>query len=83
MLKSKTDQLVEDLEPKIKTRKGGTMKKPSKQSVETFKTVVIVALVTAVIAFVAGIKYQQKYSESVKSEAKELSSVVSRVDSKK
>ena len=48
------------------------MKKPSKQSIETFKTVVIVALIVAIAAFVAGIKYQQRFDKSVELKASKI-----------
>ena len=40
-----------------------------KLNVETIKTIVITILITAIIAFVGGMKYQKSQTEQVKSEA--------------
>lgn len=48
------------------------MKKINKQSVETFKTVVIAILITAVIAFVAGMQYANKQNAKVEAAVKEV-----------
>jgi Mn2+/Fe2+ NRAMP family transporter len=49
----------------ITTNNGGrkTMPKINKTTVETVKTVVIAVLVTAVIAFVAGMRYQTSLNQ--------------------
>lgn len=49
--------------------------KLTKQTIETLKTIVIVALVTAIFAFVGGIKYQAHYTSQVKAEAKSIASL--------
>jgi len=72
--KNTADQLVEN----INKTKG---KKVKKVNFETVKTVIIAILITAIVAFVGGIKYQQRFTEAVKTEAKQI--VVSRVESKK
>jgi hypothetical protein len=64
-----TTQLVEQLEENNKTK---GKKKMKKINWETVKTVVIAILVTAIVAFVGGIKYQQRFSQSVKVEADRL-----------
>ena len=48
------------------------MKKINKQSVETFKTVVIAILITAVIAFVAGMRYADNQNNKVQAAVKEV-----------
>lgn len=48
------------------------MKKISKQSVETFKTVLIAVLVTAVIAFVAGMRYADQQQQKVQAAVEEV-----------
>ena len=48
------------------------MKKISKQSVETFKTVLIAILVTAVVAFVAGMRYADNQNAEVQAAVKEV-----------
>ena len=51
----------------------GTYKpKVSRSAVETLKTVIIAVLITGIIAFIGGVKYQQYQSDSVKSQAKSL-----------
>jgi uncharacterized protein (UPF0333 family) len=40
------------------------MTKPSKQAIETVKTVVIAVLVTSIVAFVAGMRYQANVHSS-------------------
>ena len=40
-----------------------------KLNIETIKTIVITILITAIIAFVGGMKYQKSQTEQVKSEA--------------
>jgi Tfp pilus assembly protein PilE len=52
--------------------------KIQKETVETIKTVVIAVLVTGILAFVAGMKYQNHYSNSVKTEAKNMVSSLKR-----
>jgi hypothetical protein len=42
------------------------MKKPN---IETIKTIVITILITGMIAFIGGMKYQKSQTEQVKSEA--------------
>ena len=44
-------------------------------NIETVKTIVIVAMFTVVIAFVAGMKYQTHVNNQVKSEAKAIVSL--------
>ena len=67
MGKNQTNQLVENISNKSKGKN-----KVKKINWETVKTVLIAVLVTAIVGFVGGIKYQQSYSTSVKSEAKAL-----------
>lgn len=78
MSKSVADELVElasSKKSKNNYRKGGkpTMKRIN---LETVKTVTIFVLVTAIIAFIGGMKYQSQYSASVKAEAKSLTNIV-------
>ena len=42
------------------------MKKINKQAVETFKTVLIAILITAIVAFIAGANYQARVNAQVK-----------------
>lgn len=49
--------------------------KPNQNVIETVKTIVIVALVTGILAFISGMKYQQHVNSQVKSEAKSLVSL--------
>lgn len=80
MSKSKDDKpILKPIAEIIKKEKSGIMKNINW---ETVKTVVIAILITAIVAFVLGMKYQRQYNNSVKAEAKELSSVVSRDQSK-
>jgi len=51
------------------------MKTPSKTTRETLKTIAIAVLVTGVIAFVAGMKYQAHVNGQVKQEAKAMVSL--------
>jgi hypothetical protein len=39
--------------------------KPKKQTIETIKTVTIAVLVTAVIAFIAGVQYQESRQHEI------------------
>lgn len=66
-----TDELVN----KISKKRKGVEPKMKKINFETVKTVTIFVLITAIIAFVGGMKYQQHYSANVKAEAKSLSSL--------
>lgn len=50
------------------------MTKPSKTTVETVKTVIIAVLVTAVVAFLGGMHYQNKINVQVKSAVVEATS---------
>ncbi len=68
-----TDELVAQV-TNTKTKKKGD-NKVKQTNIETVKTVIIAVLITAIIAFIAGIKYQANYSNSVKAEAKELSAI--------
>lgn len=54
------------------------MKTPSKAFVETSKTVVITILITAIAAFIFGMKYQAHVSSQIKSEAKSIVSLKSK-----
>lgn len=56
------------------------MKTPNvnKTTIETLKTIAIAILVTGVIAFVAGMKYQGHVNGQVKQEAKALVSLQSK-----
>lgn len=49
--------------------------RPNKQTIETLKTVTITVLVTGILAFVAGMKYQANVHDQVKSEAKSIVSL--------
>lgn len=53
------------------------MKLPHTQrsTIETIKTIVIAVLITAILAFVAGMKYQSHYTSQVKAEAKSIVSL--------
>lgn len=44
--------------------------KPKKQTIETLKTVAIVALATGIIAFIGGVKYQKAQTTSVRTEVR-------------
>lgn len=48
------------------------MKKIKKEAVETFKTVVIAVLVTAVVAFIAGMRYADNQNAEVQAAVKEV-----------
>lgn len=77
--KSVADELLEQVSDKPKTtkttnKKGGN--KVKRINIETVKTVVIAVLVTAIVAFIGGMKYQASYQSSVKAEAKELTTLV-------
>lgn len=50
------------------------MTKPSKQSIETAKTVVIAVLITAIVAFVGGMKYHAHQTAQVRSAVIEATS---------
>lgn len=52
--------------------------KPNPKTIETLKTVVIAVLVTGILAFVAGMKYQANTNSQVHSQAKALASVQSK-----
>lgn len=54
------------------------MKIPSKSTVETLKTIVIVALVVGITAFIGGMKYQQRTNAQVHAEAKAMATVQSK-----
>lgn len=54
------------------------MKKINPKTVETLKTIVIVALVVGITAFVGGMKYQQHTNAQVHAEAKAMASVSKR-----
>lgn len=72
MGKSTADELVKAISnKKRKNNKDGNMKKIN---FETVKTVVIFVLVTAIIAFIAGMKYQQKYEKAVEAKAHAIAS---------
>lgn len=49
--------------------------KLSKETRETTKTIVIAVLLTAIIAFVGGMKYQTHYVSQVKAEAQSIASL--------
>lgn len=51
------------------------MKTPNKSTIETVKTVVIVALIVGIAAFVGGMKYQSHVNGQVKNEAKNIVSL--------
>lgn len=67
MGKNQADKLVENISNKPKGKN-----KMKKINWETVKTVLIAVLITGIVGFVGGIKYQQNYSTAVKSEAKNL-----------
>lgn len=48
---------------------------PNQKTIETIKTIVIAVLVTGIIAFVGGMKYQAHVNSQVKSEAKSIVSL--------
>lgn len=50
------------------------MSLPSKEAVETTKTVVIFVLITAIIAFVGGMRYQSREQAQVRSAVAEATS---------
>lgn len=52
--------------------------KPNSKTVETIKTIVIVALLTGIVAFISGMKYQQHVNSQVKTEARSLVSMSKR-----
>lgn len=52
------------------------MKKINKQSVETFKTVLIAILITGVIAFVAGMRYANEQNAKVEAAVKNVQTAV-------
>lgn len=52
------------------------MKKINKQAVETFKTVLIAILITAVVAFVAGMRYADQQNQKVKAAVDEVAKTV-------
>lgn len=47
----------------------------TKERIETVKTIVITILLTAILAFVAGVKYQSHYTNQLKVEAKSIASL--------
>lgn len=51
--------------------------KLTKESRETLKTIVIAVLITGIVAFVAGMKYQAHVQNQVKAEAKSIVSLKS------
>lgn len=52
------------------------MKKINKQAVETFKTVLIAVLVTAVVAFIAGMRYADTQQEKINQAVKNVETAV-------
>lgn len=52
------------------------MKKINKQAVETFKTVLIAILVTAVVAFVAGMRYADNQNAKLEAAVKNVQAAV-------
>lgn len=58
-----------------KNKKGEYMKKPNKNTIETVKTIVISVLVTAIVAFVGGMKFQDHQQAMVNDAVKNVSSV--------
>jgi len=51
------------------------MKKFNPKTIETFKTIVIAVLVTGILAFVGGMKYQAHVNVQVKTEAKSIAAL--------
>lgn len=58
------------------------MKKINKQSVETFKTVLIAVLITAVIAFVAGMRYANSQQATIDQAVKSVQQTATVVEPK-
>ena len=59
-----------------KETKKALKREARKPKIELAKTIIITILVTAVIAFIGGIKYQESNTNAITSKAKELSVIV-------